>query len=903
MSDFIDKDDNEKNNGSVPDAGNGGGASSGSSSGAGGASGAGTGDGSTPSGGARTGNAGSATNGSGTAGAAGGNDASAMIKTADGGLLMFKPLEDIIHQSMIPYAEYVILDRALPRVEDGLKPVQRRILYTMQQLDTSPLSPYRKSARIVGDCLGKFHPHGDSSIYGAMVRMAQQHNSRLKLVDGHGNFGSVDGDSAAAMRYTEVRLMPIAMELLRDLEKDTVSWSLNFDDTMKEPNVLPGRFPNLLVNGATGIAVGLATNIPPHNLGEIIDGTIAFIDNPRISLNQMMRIIKGPDFPTGGFVLTGCELEKAYETGKGKIHMRAKISIEVAENEKRNIVISELPYQVNKSSLLQRILDLREEKKGALIGISEICDESDRDGMRAVIRIKRDADAKAILDILFKATDLECTFGINMVAIADGKPQLMGLLDIIRYYVDFQRDVIFRRTKFELNEARDREHILEGLVIAVANIDEVIALIKKSSSPSEARTALRERFILSERQAQAILDMRLARLTNLEVNKLKAELSELRIKIARLLIILNSRKEQMLVVKEELAAIKKEFKEPRRSIIVTTAADAVIPSSDDEKPIENFSVVVNANEHIKRVPEKNFSMSVKTISEKAGLNEVAPILIETQNDNTLYCFTNLGNCHKIDVDSLPECKWREKGIRLSKLIKSCPEQERVAAIFPIGDMLPRGHIMFYTKHGMVKKSPWTEYGVVKSNFQAVKLRDGDEVIGVEHFNQDNTLLFVTASGSCLNIDKSDIPEQGRVASGVKGIMLADDDYVVFASQIYNEGEIIVVTDNGYLKRVISAEFDVMARYRKGVKIIDLKGDNGKNVLFCSYVTVPYEIVLTNDADESITVPSESISIEARTHKGKPLKGFKGGLKVRAAYRHRTEGEYVTVHTKRKPAQK
>jgi DNA gyrase subunit A len=896
MSDFIDK-DNEKNTGGAADEGDASTPSSGANTGAGAGSGAGN------AGSATSSDAAGGSSGGGTSGIIDAGSNSAMIKTLDGGSLMFKPLEDIIHQSMIPYAEYVILDRALPRVEDGLKPVQRRILYTMQQLDTSPLSPYRKSARIVGDCLGKFHPHGDTSIYGAMVRMAQEHNSRLKLVDGHGNFGSVDGDSAAAMRYTEVRLMPIAMELLRDLEKDTVSWSLNFDDTMKEPNVLPGRFPNLLVNGATGIAVGLATNIPPHNLGEIIDGTIAFIDNPRISLNQMMRIIKGPDFPTGGFVLTGCELERAYETGKGKIHMRAKVNIEVAENEKRNIVISELPYQVNKSSLLQRILDLREEKKGALIGISEICDESDRDGMRAVIRIKRDADAKAILDILFKTTDLECTFGINMVAIADGKPQLMGLLDIIRYYVDFQRDVIYRRTKFELGEARDREHILEGLVIAVASIDEVIALIKKSSSPAEARTALRERFLLSERQAQAILDMRLARLTNLEVNKLKAELAELKTKIARLLMIVNSKKEQMLVVKDELSAIKREFKEPRRSVIVTTAADAVIPSSDDEKSIENFSIVVNANENIKRVPEKNFNMSVKTISEKASLNEVVPILIETQNDNTLYCFTNLGNCYKVDADSLPECKWREKGIRLSKLIKGCVEGERIAAIFPIGDMLPRGHIMFYTKLGMVKKSPWTEYGVVKSNFQAVKLKDGDEVIGVEHFNQDNTLLFVTALGSCLNIDKSDIPEQGRVATGVKGIMLADDDYVVFASQIYNEGEIIVVTDNGYLKRVISAEFDVMARYRKGVKIIDLKGDNGKNVVFCSYVTVPYEIVLTNDADENIAVLSESISIENRTHKGKPLKGFKGGFTVKAAYRHRTEGEYVTVHTKRKPPHK
>ena len=385
--------------------------------------------------------------------------------------ILVRNMEEVMHDSMMPYSEHVILDRALPRVEDGLKPVQRRILYTMHELGITPDKPYRKSARVVGDCLGKYHPHGDTSIYYAMVRMAQPFSMGATLVDGHGNFGSVDGDGAAAMRYTEVRMAPLALELLRDLEKNTVKWRCNFDDTRMEPDILPGRFPNLLVNGASGIAVGLATNIPPHNLAETIDGVVAFIDNPRIKLKDMMKIIKGPDFPTGGYVIGGDELVKAYETGRGKITLRAKVHIENGDNDKKIIVIDELPYQVNKAQLLENILKLREDKKGILTGISDIADESDRNGMRAVIKVKRDCDPKPILDMLFKHTNLSISFGINMVAIADGKPQQMGLLDILSYYVDYQRQVILKRTKFELEEKKEREHILEGLVIAVRNID------------------------------------------------------------------------------------------------------------------------------------------------------------------------------------------------------------------------------------------------------------------------------------------------------------------------------------------------------------------------------------------------------------------------------------------------
>ena len=461
-------------------------------------------------------------------------------KLQDGSNLITKPMETVMHESMMPYAEHVILDRALPRVEDGLKPVQRRILYSMYEQGVTPDKPYRKSARIVGDCLGRYHPHGDSSVYDAMVRMAQDFSMNIPLIEGQGNFGNIDGDSAAAMRYTEARLSPIALELLRDLEKDTVHWSRNFDDSTKEPDMLPGRYPNLLVNGASGIAVGLATNIPPHNLNEVIDGVIAYIDNRNITLNQMMKIIKGPDFPTGCYIICGDGLKQAYDTGKGKILLRAKVHIEVAPNDRRNIVIDELPYNVNKSDLLIKIAALKEEKKEQLQGIAEIVDESDKEGMRAVIKLRKDCDAQSILNLLYKYTALQTTFGINMVAIADGKPQLMGLLDIIAYYTAYQREVVLRRSKYELEQARARAHILEGLVIAVQNIDEVVKIIKESSSTTDARQKLRQAFNLSEKQAQAILDLRLARITRLEVSKLVNELKELQATISRLLVIINS---------------------------------------------------------------------------------------------------------------------------------------------------------------------------------------------------------------------------------------------------------------------------------------------------------------------------------------------------------------------------
>ena len=791
------------------------------------------------------------------------------------GEVFLTPLEEVLPSSMLPYAEYVILDRALPRVEDGLKPVQRRILYTMYDMGLTPDKPHKKSARIVGECMGKYHPHGDSSVYDAMVRMAQDFNMRMTLVNGHGNFGSVDGDPAAAMRYTEARLEPLALELLRDIEKDTVRFGLNFDDSLKEPETLPGRFPNLLVNGASGIAVGLATNIPPHNLGEVIDGVVAYINNPRIKLFEMMKYIKAPDFPTGGYIIAN-ELLQAYETGRGKITLRAKVSVEEGDNDKKLIVISELPYQVNKAKLLTKIADLREEKKDILGGISEITDESDRNGMRAVIKVKKDADVDKILAALYKFTDLECSFGINMVAIADGKPQQMGLLDIIKHYVAYQREVVLRRTKFDLAQAKERCHILEGLIIAVRNIDEVIQIIKTSESVPAARQRLRERFDLSERQAQAILDLRLARLTKLEIYKLEQELEELKKLIARLTAIVESKKLQMDVVAEELREIKKAYKSERKSSLVFDIADIKVEKFDDVRPVEKCVLVYTADDKIKVVQEKNFNMSDKNLGERSTLSDVLKLQLHTSTDKVVYSFTNMGNCYKIDFEDIEPGKLKDKGMKYSDLCPDAQEGEKPVYFAEVGDKMPKGSLLFYSKLGYVKKSDWKEYNILKYAFQAVKVNEGDEIIGIEQDDPEptTTLFFVTAGGMCLNAYKNDIPTQGRISAGVRGINLGEGDYVVFAGQIDGEGEIIVATDGNTIKKVIASQIDPMARYRKGVRIVDL--GKGRKVAYSDYVTEPYKFAVQMDDGSLVQADTEeNITIEDRNTKGKNIKLKKG----------------------------
>ncbi len=747
--------------------------------------------------------------------------------------ILFKPLEEVLHDSMIPYTEHVVLDRALPRVEDGLKPVQRRILYSMLELGLTPDKPYRKSARIVGDCMGKYHPHGDSSVYDAMVRMSQDFILRAPLVDGHGNFGSIDGDSAAAMRYTEARMTPLAMELLRDLEKDTVRWGLNFDDTLKEPDVLPGRFPNLLVNGASGIAVGVATNIPPHNLGEVIDGVVAYIDNPNINLDQMMKIIKGPDFPTGGEIIYGDGLRSAYETGKGKIILRAKVGIE-QNGDKQNLVITELPYQVNKAVLLQKIAELKEKNKDKLSVISEIRDESDRNGMRAVIRLKKEANAKQILGYLFQATNLQISYAINMVAIAGGKPKLMNLLDIISYYTAFQRDVIVRRTKFDLNVAKDRAHIVEGLLIAIKNIDAVIKIIKTSANVSEAKQRLRAKFALSEKQAQAILDMRLARLVNLEVNKLQEELNALKIRIKELEGILNSKKLQLEVVKKEILEIKRKFNTPRRT--TELKSDEIKLSKIEEvEDVKDYLLTISAGKTLKKVSVKNYSKSLKTLTDNSTLFDIHTQILPVKPTDTVLIFTDAGNCIKIVVDKLPECKWREKGITLKNIDKTIDIMEAPVAILRVEG---EGEIVFFTKNGMVKRSTEKDMVVSKSYYQAIKLGQDDKLIAVEHEVKGKTFVMLSANGYCVNFEKSEVPIQGRVSGGVKGINLEEKDSVVFAGQNLSD-DVMIVTNNGFVKRLSTIQIPICARYRKGVKYINFEG-SGKRV---SYVGTSQKAVV------------------------------------------------------------
>ncbi len=797
--------------------------------------------------------------------------------------MLYKNLDTVLHESMIPYSEHVILDRALPRVEDGLKPVQRRILYSMLELGVTPDKPYRKSARIVGDCLGKYHPHGDTSVYDAMVRMAQPFNTNMLLVSGHGNFGSIDGDGAAAMRYTEARLAPISMELLRDLDKNTVKWGLNFDDTLKEPEILPGRFPNLLVNGATGIAVGLATNIPPHNLAEAIDGVVAYLNNPSIKLKEMLKIIKGPDFPTGAFVLNSSELYQAYETGRGKIYMRAKMHIESNGADKRYIVITELPYQVNKSSLLQKIALYKDEDRYGLGGISEVRDESDREGLRAVLRLKKDADIKAIYKSLLKNTELQSTFGINMVAIANGKPKQMGLLDIISYYAEYQREIIYRRSKFELEQAKEREHILSGLIIAIKNIDAVIKIIKTSQNTTEAKKRLKEKFNLSDRQAQAILDMRLAKLTSLEVYKLEEELKRLRELIKRLTAIIASKKLQKDIVKEEMLQIKRQYKQERKTKFAKAEED--LGSAPEPKEEANQKVVVlkSVQNNFKCVSLKQYNYAQKDVTDNSTLLDTHTLKFETETNNTIIAFSSLGNCFKVDVKAFTLSRYRDKGVPEQSIFKELSSNETIVAIFDNNLTNKEGNFIFLTKYGMIKKTAHTEYSLLKKYYQGMKLKDNDEIIAVYEEPKNYTYIFVTKQGMVLNAENTDVPLQGRISGGVKGINLANNDYCVGVGLAGDGGEILAVTNKGFTKRVLVSNVDKSARYRKGLKFFTFTGDNGRELIYASVVTNPFTLGCVDNENNLHYRSTDHIPIESRTGKGKAVDRMKKSLNIVKAF--------------------
>lgn len=776
-------------------------------------------------------------------------------------------IETVLHNSMLPYSEHVILDRALPRVEDGLKPVQRRILFTMLELGITPDKPHKKSARIVGDCLGKYHPHGDRSVYDAMVRLAQPYNTRMLLVDGHGNFGSVDGDNAAAMRYTEARLTPLALELLKDLNKDTVPMSLNFDDSLEEPDVLPGRFPNLLVNGASGIAVGLATNIPPHNLGEVIDGVVAYIDNSKITLDEMMNFIPAPDFPTGGLIVDNEEIKKTYATGKGRIVMRAKTSIET-ENGKDMIVITEIPYQINKSTLLQNINALRETKKEVFGCISEIVDESDRTGMRCVVKLRKDADAKFILNALYKTTNLECGFSANIVAIAEGRPQQLTLLEIIKFYVEYQRDIIYKRSQYDLIAAKKRAHILEGLLIAVHNIREVVEIVLTSKTYIESKDRLKSTFELSEKQAIAVLDIPLKRLNKLDIGKMQEELAELKKQIDELESILSSKKRQLAVVRQEILEIKKKYNEPRKSKILGARESQEIVVDLNVQADKNGMVVLNHNGNIKYMSEKGYKQALKSVV-NCTVQTLAKRVIKADNKSNVIAFTQKGNAIVFSLDNFDDDKWRSRGVNASDLGK-VDSAENIIEIMIADKNFADKEIVFYTTGGMIKKSSAQEYSVEKkATYPALALKDDDELLAVELVDKDSPYaLFATEKGMCLNAETNDVPCQGRKASGVKGIQLAEGDKVIFAKQNCNEGEIVIINENGFAKRVLLPTIEPSKRYRKGVVLCDI--GKKSSISYIGLVTMPYVIAVVMPDGTPCELNTQDIAIDNRTAKGKSI---------------------------------
>jgi DNA gyrase subunit A len=775
-------------------------------------------------------------------------------------------MEDTMHQAYMTYAEYVILERALPRVEDGLKPVQRRILYTMSELGLTPDKPYKKSARIVGECLGKYHPHGDTSVYDAMVRLAQPYSMREPMVDGHGNFGSMDGDSAAAMRYTEARLSPLAMEMLRDLGKDTVPFRPNFDDSEWEPDMLPARFPNLLVNGASGIAVGLATNIPPHNLGEVIDGVVYRLDNPECSLHSIMKYIKAPDFPTGGYIVNHEELVTAYETGRGKILLRAKAEIEKSENGKMRIVVTEVPYEIKKSTMLEKILAVSEVKKDIFACIDDIRDESDREGVRAVIEIKKGYDPQKILNLLYKYTDLQVTFGINMMAIARGVPMQLGLLAILDYYIAHQKDVVTRRTQYDLEKAEKREHILAGLIIAVENIDRVIKIIRESKDVREAKASLMAAFSLTGIQAQAILDMRLARLTALEIDTLRAEYKEVVTLIAYLNTILESPQKLIEVIKEELHEIRHKYANKRRTHVIQVDVAAEEPDESEFRVVEECAIVLSQSMHLKRLSTKALQKGL----ENGGDDKNEPrLLVSSDTDSKIYIFTNKGNQYILPASSIPEGKLKDTGKPLTALMPGVDADEKILNLFDFKSF--EGKMLFATRNGMVKATDLSEFDAKKSKIMACGLKEGDELLYVQTWQDVPNMLFITKLGMSINVSKLEISQMGRAAKGVGAINLKKGDSVVLAVQVDNNGGMVLsMTEKGYAKQTPLSEYELQGRNGKGLKTYNLTGQIGQTVAGAVFLDKPCMLVTKQKSGDITTLKSDDIPSDARNAKGEQV---------------------------------
>ena len=767
----------------------------------------------------------------------------------------------------IDYAMSVIVGRALPDVRDGLKPVHRRILYSLQELGITPDKSYRKCARIVGDVLGKYHPHGDSSVYDALVRMAQDFSMRYMLVDGHGNFGSVDGDSAAAMRYTEARMNKIAVEMLRDINKNTVDFVPNFDGSEKEPAVLPARYPNLLVNGSSGIAVGMATNIPPHNLGEIIDGTVMLIDNPETSVLELMTIIKGPDFPTAGIIMGKAGIRAAYETGKGKIVVRAKADIE-EENSRHRIIVTELPYQVNKAKLIENIADLVKDKK--IVGISDLRDESDRQGMRIVIELKRDANPNVILNLLYKHTKMQDTFGVIMLALVDNEPQILNLKQVLCNYIDFQKEVITKRTIFDLNKAQARAHILEGLRIALDHIDEVISIIRHSETSEIARNTLIERFNFTDKQATAILEMRLRRLTGLERGKIEEEYNELMKQIEYLNSILASEEKLLGVIKEELIEIKNKYSDERR-----TSIEKVVNEIDIEDLIqeEEVTITLTHSGYIKRISADTYSSQrrggkgIQAMSTKED-DFVEHIMITSTHSDVLF-FTNKGRVYKLRAYEIPEAGRVAKGTNIINLIAIEPD-ERIETVLSIRDNTKDGFLFMATKQGIVKKTPLSDFKNLRKNgLIAINLREGDELLKVKVTRGDANIIIVTQNGYAVRFSEKNVRAMGRTASGVRSINLKDDDIAVCMDIAVDSEDLLIISEYGFGKRTPISEYKVQKRGGVGLITYKISEKTGKVVgaTMCNELD---ELMLINSSGVAIRINVKDISVTGRSAMGVTL---------------------------------
>ena len=772
-------------------------------------------------------------------------------------------------KSYIDYAMSVIVGRALPDVRDGLKPVHRRILFSMSELNLTPDKPYRKSARIVGDVLGKYHPHGDTAVYYAMVRMAQDFSTRGLLVDGHGNFGSVDGDSPAAMRYTEAKMSRLALELLKDIDKETVDFVPNFDESLKEPSVLPSRYPNLLVNGSNGIAVGMATSIPPHNLGETIDATVHLIDNPECSVEDLMNYVQGPDFPTSAIIMGKENIAEAYRTGRGKVKVRSRAIIEELPKGRQQIVVTEIPYQVNKARLVERIAELVKEKK--LEGISDLRDESNRNGMRIVIELKRDANANIVLNNLYKHSQMEDTFSIIMLSLVNGVPKVLNLKEMIYYYVEHQKDVVTRRTKFELNKAEARAHILEGLRIALDNIDAVISLIRGSKTTAEAKEGLISKFGLTDIQAQAILDMRLQRLTGLERQKIEDEYSELMKRIEYLRSILADEQLLLGVIKDEIIAIKEKYADERRTEIRHAEGEINMRDLIDD---EEIAITLTHFGYIKRVPldtYKSQNRGGKGITAMSTREEdFVKHLVTTTTHSRLLFFTNKGRVFRMDAFEIPEGKRKAKGTAIVNLLQLAPN-EKITTLIPVDDSSNEElYLLLATKKGIVKKTKREEFkNINKSGLIAIGLRSDDELIDVKITNGKKDVLLVTENGMSIRFNETDIRPMGRTAMGVKGITLSGDDRVV-SMNLTDEGhELLVVSEKGFGKRTDINEYRVQSRAGKGIKTYNIFEKTGK-IVGAEMVDEKDQMMLINSDGILIRLQVEGISIYGRVTSGVKL---------------------------------